>query len=124
MLFSFFVNQKKFLALARQDAAPLIDGLKQLPDIPRSGQWLNFVRHHDELTLDQLNDAEQNEIFQAFAPEEQMQIYGRGIRRRLPPMLKGERRYIEMIYSLLFTLPGIPLLRYGDENSCQSSSTV
>jgi maltose alpha-D-glucosyltransferase/alpha-amylase len=115
MLFSFFANQKKFLALARQDAAPLIDGLNQLPNIPQSGQWLNFVRHHDELTLDQLSDAERNEIFQAFAPEEHMQIYGRGIRRRLPPMVNGDRRYIELIYSLLFTLPGIPLIRYGEE---------
>lgn len=115
MLFSFFANQKKFLALARQDATSLADGLKQLPDIPRSGQWLNFVRHHDELTLDQLSDAERKEIFQAFAPEARMQIYGRGIRRRLPPMLKGNRRYIELTYSLLLTLPGIPLLRYGDE---------
>jgi maltose alpha-D-glucosyltransferase / alpha-amylase len=115
MLFSFFANQKKFLALARQNATPLVEGLKQLPPIPRSGQWLNFVRHHDELTLDQLSDAERNEIFQAFAPEERMQIYGRGIRRRLPPMVSSNRRYIEMIYSLLFTLPGIPLIRYGEE---------
>ncbi len=122
MLFSFFVNQKKFLALARQDATPLIEGLKQLPGIPRAGQWLNFVRHHDELTLDQLSDAERNEVFQAFAPEKHMQIYGRGIRRRLPPMMDGEsgdeqreRRRIELIYSLLFTLPGIPLIRYGEE---------
>jgi maltose alpha-D-glucosyltransferase / alpha-amylase len=115
MLFSFFANQKKFLALARQDATPLVEGLKQLPEIPRSGQWLNFVRHHDELTLDQLSDDERNEIFQVFAPEARMQIYGRGIRRRLPPMVNGNRRYIEMIYSLLFTLPGIPLIRYGEE---------
>lgn len=115
LLFSFFANQKKFLALARQDASPLVEGLKQLPVVPRSGQWLNFVRHHDELTLDQLSDAEQNEIFQAFAPEEHMQIYGRGIRRRLPPMVNNDRRYMEMIYSLLFTLPGIPLIRYGEE---------
>lgn len=115
MLFSFFANQKKFLALARQDATPLAEGLQQLPDIPKAGQWLNFVRHHDELTLDQLSEPEQQEIFHAFAPEPQMQIYGRGIRRRLPPMVQGDRRQIELIYSLLFTLPGIPLLRYGDE---------
>ncbi|MCU0527361.1 MAG: alpha-amylase family protein [Elainella sp. Prado103] len=115
MLFSFFVNQKKFLALARQDATPLAEGLQQLPDLPRSGQWLNFVRHHDELTLDQLSAAEQQEVFQAFAPDPAMQIYGRGIRRRLPPMIQNNRQHLELIYSLLFTLPGIPLLRYGDE---------
>ncbi|PSB68076.1 trehalose synthase, partial [filamentous cyanobacterium CCP1] len=78
-------------------------------------QWLNFVRHHDELTLDCIEDEEREEIFQAFAPEENMQIYERGIRRRLPPMLGDDRRQLEMIYSLSFSLPGAPLLRYGEE---------
>lgn len=115
MLFNFLPNQHLFLALARQDASPLKEGLKSLPDIPHNCQWLNFVRHHDELTLDQLSKEQQQEIFAAFAPEEKMQIFGRGIRRRLPPMVQGDRRRIEMIYSLAFSLPGIPLLRYGDE---------
>ncbi len=115
MLFSFFANQKKFLALAQKQAAPLAEGLQQLPEIPRSCQWLNFVRHHDELTLDQLSEAERGKIYEAFAPEEHMQIFGRGVRRRLPPMLNGDRRRIELVYSLLFALPGIPLIRYGDE---------
>ncbi len=116
MLFNFWLNQHMFLAFARQDAAPLCHGLKSLPEIPHIGQWVNFVRHHDELTLSELTDAERQEIFAAFAPEENMQIYhGRGIRRRLPPMLKGDRRRIELTYSLLFSLPGTPLLRYGEE---------
>lgn len=115
MLFSFILNQQMFLALARQSAAALKDGLKALPEIPHNAQWLNFVRHHDELTLDQLNKDQQQEIFAAFAPAENMQIFGRGIRRRLPPMVQGDRRRLEMIYSLAFTLPGTPLLRYGDE---------
>lgn len=115
MLFSFLLNQQMFLALARQEANPLIDGLKLLPDIPHQCQWLNFVRHHDELTLDKLSEEQQQEIFAAFAPEEAMQIFGRGIRRRLAPMVEGDRRRIEMIYSLAFSLPGVPLLRYGDE---------
>lgn len=115
MLFNFLLNQDVFLALAREQAAPIVERLKTLPDIPHSGQWLNFVRHHDELTLDRLTQDEQQEIFAAFAPDETMQIYGHGIRRRLPPMLKGERRHIELAYSLLFSLPGTPLLRYGDE---------
>lgn len=115
LLFNFILNQYKFLAFARQDANALLDGLKRLPTIPRHSQWLNFVRHHDELTLDQISDEERQEIFQAFAPKEHMQIYGRGIRRRLPPMLDGDRRRIEMVYSLSFSLPGTPLLRYGDE---------
>ncbi|MEP0879385.1 alpha-amylase family protein [Funiculus sociatus GB2-M2] len=115
LLFNFLLNQSMFLALARQAAEPLDYGLKNLPEIPAQCQWLNFVRHHDELTLDRLSESEMQEIFDAFAPEENMQIFGRGIRRRLPPMLKGDRRRIELTYSLMFSLPGIPLLRYGDE---------
>jgi maltose alpha-D-glucosyltransferase/alpha-amylase len=115
ILFNFLLNQYMFLALARKDAQPLFDGLKSLPNIPSSSQWLSFVRHHDELTLDLISDSEKQEIFQAFAPEKNMQIYGKGIRRRLPPMLKNDRRRIELTYSLLFSLPGTPLLRYGEE---------
>jgi maltose alpha-D-glucosyltransferase / alpha-amylase len=115
MLFSFLLNQQMFLALARQEAAALQDGLKATPSIPQNCQWLNFVRHHDELTLDQLSKEQQQEIFAAFAPEETMQIFGRGIRRRLAPMVQNNRQQIELIYSLAFSLPGIPLLRYGDE---------
>ncbi|MCU0542258.1 MAG: alpha-amylase family protein [Oscillatoriaceae cyanobacterium Prado104] len=115
VLFNFLLNQHLFLALARQEAAALHDGLKILPDIPPVCQWLNFVRHHDELTLDCISSSERDEIFAAFAPEEKMQIFGRGIRRRLPPMLGGNRRRIELVYSLLFSLPGTPMLRYGEE---------
>lgn len=115
ILFNFLLNQHLFLALARQDAGVLKDALKTLPQIPHNAQWLNFVRHHDELTLDQLSDEQRQEIFNAFAPEEAMQIFGRGIRRRLPPMMHNDRLRLEMTYSLAFTLPGTPLLRYGDE---------
>lgn len=115
LLFNFLLNQYSFLALARQDAEALRYGLETLPQIPAQCQWLNFVRHHDELTLDRLNDPERQEIFHAFAPQENMQIFGRGIRRRLPPMFKGDRRRMELAYSLMFSLPGTPLLRYGDE---------
>ncbi|MEG4006501.1 alpha-amylase family protein [Microcoleus sp. Pol11C1] len=115
ILFNFLLNQHLFLALARQESTALRDGLKTLPDIPAICQWLNFVRHHDELTLDRITSSEREEIFAAFAPEKTMQIFGRGIRRRLPPMMKGDRRRIELVYSLLFTLPGTPMLRYGEE---------
>ncbi len=115
MLFNFLLNQYLFLALARQQPDPLIEGLKILPDIPHSEQWVNFLRHHDELTLDRLTEEEREEIFSAFAPDENMQIYHRGIRRRLAPMLRGDRRRLELVYSLLFSLTGTPLLRYGDE---------
>ncbi|MBD1807494.1 alpha-glucosidase C-terminal domain-containing protein [Microcoleus sp. FACHB-SPT15] len=115
MLFNFLLNQYMFLALAREQAAPIIEALKTIPDTPSTGQWLNFLRHHDELNLNQLTKDEQKEIFAAFAPDETMQIYGHGIRRRLPPMLGGDRHHLELAYSLLFSLPGTPLLRYGDE---------
>ncbi|MBE9185706.1 alpha-amylase family protein [Microcoleus sp. LEGE 07076] len=115
VLFNFLLNQYLFLALARQESTALRDGLKILPDIPPICQWLNFVRHHDELTLDRISSSEREEIFAAFAPDERMQIFGRGIRRRLPPMMGGDGCRIELIYSLLFTLPGTPMLRYGQE---------
>lgn len=115
MLFNFLLNQHMFLALARQESNPLRNGLKSLPDIPRICQWLNFVRHHDELALDRISQSEREDIFQVFAPDQNMRIYGHGIRRRLPPMMGGERRRIELTYSLMFSLPGTPLLRYGEE---------
>lgn len=115
LLFNFLLNQYLFLALARQESAPLKEGLKSLPNIPSIGQWLNFVRHHDELALNYLKQSQQEEIFQTFAPDEKMKIFGHGIRRRLAPMLENDRRRLELTYSLLFSLPGTPLLRYGDE---------
>ncbi len=115
MLFNFLLNQYMFLALARRESHSLRDGLKTLPDLPGICQWLNFVRHHDELALDRLSQSQQEEIFQAFAPDKNMQIYGHGIRRRLPPIMNSERRRIELTYSLMFSLPGTPLLRYGEE---------
>jgi maltose alpha-D-glucosyltransferase/alpha-amylase len=115
MLFSFLVNQYYFLALARQQAEPLIRGLKELPPLPPTGQWANFVRNHDELDLGRLTPEERQEVFALFAPDSGMQLYERGIRRRLPPMLEGDRRRIELAYSLMFSLPGTPVLRYGEE---------
>ena len=74
-----------------------------------------FVRNHDELTLDQLSDREAPEVFAAFGPDETMQLYGRGLRRRLPPMLDGDPHRVRLVYSLLFSLPGTPVLFYGEE---------
>jgi trehalose synthase len=115
MLFDFPVMQAMYLALARQDARPLRRALERRPDIPEDSQWAIFVRNHDELTLDQLSDAERGEVFDAFGPEETMQLYGRGLRRRLPPMLDGDPVRIRLVYSLLFSLPGTPVLFYGEE---------
>jgi maltose alpha-D-glucosyltransferase / alpha-amylase len=115
MLFNFLLNQRLFLALARERAAPLAEVLQKLPELPTTGQWANFLRNHDELDLGRLSDEERDEVYAAFAPEEDMRIYGRGIRRRLAPMLGGDRRRLELAYSLLLSLPGTPVLRYGDE---------
>jgi trehalose synthase len=115
MIFDFVAMQNLYLSLARQDAGPLATALRNRPRIPQDAQWANFVRNHDELTLDQLSESERQEVFAAFGPEEGMQIYGRGLRRRLPPMLEGDEQRIRMVYSLLFSLPGTPVLYYGEE---------
>ncbi|GAA1061138.1 alpha-amylase family protein [Agromyces bracchium] len=113
--FDFEAMQRLYLSLARQDATPLRDTLARRPQLEPEKQWANFVRNHDELTLDKLSDAEREEVFDAFAPEDWMRVYGRGIVRRLPPMLEGDPRRIRMVYSLLFALPGTPVLFYGEE---------
>jgi maltose alpha-D-glucosyltransferase/alpha-amylase len=115
MLFNFLLNQHLFLGLARSDAGPVLAGLEKTPDIPPTCQWATFLRNHDEIDLSGLADEERAEAFAAFGPEPEMQLYGRGIRRRLAPMLGGDRRRIEMAYSLQLTLPGTPVLRYGEE---------
>jgi maltose alpha-D-glucosyltransferase/alpha-amylase len=115
MLFNFTLNERLFLALAREDAAPLRQGVTETPSIPPSCQWATFLRNHDEIDLSGLAPDERAEVFAAFGPEPAMQLYDRGIRRRLAPMLDGDRRRIELAYSLQFTLPGTPVLRYGEE---------
>jgi trehalose synthase len=115
MLFDFISMQKLYLSLARADAGPLAEALLQRPHVNPDSQWATFVRNHDELTLDKLSEEERAEVFAAFGPEERMQVYGRGLRRRLPPMLDGDPRRIRMVYSLLFSLPGTPVLFYGEE---------
>ena len=116
MQFDFFTNQRLFLALARQQAAPLEEALRSRPGGLRvESQFANFLRNHDELTLDLLQEDEQDEVLDAFAPEEEMRFAGRGLRRRLPGMFNGDPRRLKMAYSLLFTLPGTPVLFYGEE---------
>ncbi|QKJ18558.1 alpha-amylase family protein [Microbacterium hominis] len=114
MQFDFVGMQAFYLSLARSDPAPLIAALTSRPTLPPEAQWANFLRNHDELTLDKLSEDERQEVFDAFAPDERQRVFGRGITRRLPPML-GDPRRIRMAYSLLFTLPGTPVLFYGEE---------
>ena len=115
MAFNFPVMQAMYLALARGDAGPIRDAMGGLPELEEECQWASFVRNHDELTLDQLSDGEREEVFAAFGPTKDVQLYGRGIRKRLPTMLGGDMRRIRMVYSLAFSLPGTPVLFYGEE---------
>jgi maltose alpha-D-glucosyltransferase/alpha-amylase len=114
MMFNFWVNQHLFASMATEDARPLAKALRQTQALPEGAQWANFLRNHDELDLGHLDDDVRQAVFRAFGPEPSMQLYDRGIRRRLAPML-GDRRRIELAYSLLFSLPGTPVVRYGDE---------
>lgn len=116
MLFSFMGNQHLILALARESAEPLIKGLQAQPEIPKTGQWVYFVRNHDELSLDKLSDVEQTEILTNFQQDrEKVWIFERGIRRRFPPLVANDPRRIRLAYSLMMTLPGTPVLFYGEE---------
>ncbi|MDX5436529.1 MAG: trehalose synthase, partial [Pontibacter sp.] len=114
MLFNFILDNYIFLALAREEAKPIADWLRK-PLPPENCQWANFLRNLDELDLERLTAEERQEVFERFAPEDNMRIFNRGIRRRLAPMLQGNRSHLEMVYSLLFSMPGSPLLVYGDE---------
>jgi maltose alpha-D-glucosyltransferase/alpha-amylase len=115
MVFNFDVNQHLFYALASGDCRSLMKAMSDTRPRPASGQWGHFLRNHDELDLGRLTISQRQTVFNAFGPEKNMQLYERGIRRRLTPMLQGDRRRLELAYSLMLTLPGTPVLRYGDE---------
>jgi maltose alpha-D-glucosyltransferase / alpha-amylase len=115
MMFNFQVNQNLFYALAAADVRPLVKAMQKTEQRPETGQWGIFLRNHDELDLGRLTEKQRSQVFAAFGPEREHQLYDRGIRRRLAPMLGGDRRRLELAYSLMFTLPGTPVLRYGDE---------
>jgi trehalose synthase len=124
MVLNFTVNQAMYLALARGEAEPLVRALRALPEIPHECQWANFVRNHDELTLDKLSESEREEVFAAFGPEPEHQLYGRGLRRRLPSMLGNDQDRIRLAYSLAFSLPGTPVLFYGEEIGMHESLEI
>jgi maltose alpha-D-glucosyltransferase/alpha-amylase len=110
----FWVNNLTFLALARGQAEPLHRAVRNQPQPPQGCTYVNWLRNHDELDLERLAPAERDEVFEAFAPAEQMRAFGRGIRRRVAPMLGDERR-VAMAHAILQSLPGVPVVRYGDE---------
>ena len=115
MMLNFAVNQRLFYAMATADIRPLVKALEDTYERPHAAQWVNFLHSHDELDLGRLTDAQRQKVFEAFGPDKSMQLYNRGIRRRLAPMLDNHRERLELAFSLLFTLPGTPMLQYGDE---------
>ena len=114
MCFNFPLMPRMYMALRQEDSHPIADILRQTPDIPASCQWALFLRNHDELTLEMVTDEERDYLYQAYASDPQMRING-GIRRRLAPLLENDRQRIELLTGLLFSLPGTPVVYYGDE---------
>ncbi len=115
MLLNFLLNNYMFLSLAIGNAEPMQRVLELMPPLPTGCSWANFLRNLDEVDLERLTEEERKKVFAAFAPDEDMRIYGRGIRRRLSPMLGGNRKWLELAFSLMFSLPGAPTIVYGDE---------
>lgn len=115
MMFNFYANQHLFYALATGELEPFKKALDETAQIPESSQWAHFLRNHDEIDLGRLTDAQRKKVYAAMGPDTNMQLYDRGIRRRLAPMLGNDPRRLAMAYSLLFSLPGAPVIRYGEE---------
>lgn len=115
LVFDFVANQQMFLGLARRTAAPLRHALSTRPEPEGLGQWAMFLRNHDELNLGQLTQQERQECFDLYGPDKDMQLFDRGLRRRLAPMLGGDLARLKMAYSLMLALPGTPVFWYGDE---------
>jgi maltose alpha-D-glucosyltransferase/alpha-amylase len=114
MAFHFPLMPRMFMALRQEDRHPIVEILRQTPDIPDNCQWAMFLRNHDELTLEMVTDEERDYMYQAYATDPQMRI-NVGIRRRLAPLLENSRRRIELLNTLLFSMPGTPVVYYGDE---------
>jgi maltose alpha-D-glucosyltransferase/alpha-amylase len=114
MAFHFPLMPRMFMALRQEDRHAITEILNQTPDIPDTCQWALFLRNHDELTLEMVTDEERDYMYQVYAADPQMRL-NVGIRRRLAPLMENSRRRIELMNSLLFSMPGTPILYYGDE---------
>ncbi|KFE70232.1 maltose alpha-D-glucosyltransferase [Hyalangium minutum] len=114
MGFHFPVMPRLFMAVRKEDRAPIVEILQQTPEIPENCQWAIFLRNHDELTLEMVTDEDRDYMYREYAMDPRMRI-NLGIRRRLAPLMDNGRRRIELMHSLLFTLPGTPVMYYGDE---------
>lgn len=114
MAYHFPLMPRLFMAIRMENSYPIIDILNQTPSIPESCQWGLFLRNHDELTLEMVTDEERDYMYHVFAQDPKQRI-NLGIRRRLAPLVKNDRREMELMYVLLFSFPGSPILYYGDE---------
>jgi maltose alpha-D-glucosyltransferase / alpha-amylase len=114
MAFNFPLMPRMFMALRREQCWPIVEIMDQLPAIPSSSQWALFLRNHDELTLEMVSHEERDYMYNEYAKDPRMRL-NLGIRRRLAPLMDNDRRQIELLYSILLTLPGSPVLYYGDE---------
>ncbi|MEJ2720357.1 MAG: maltose alpha-D-glucosyltransferase, partial [bacterium] len=114
MSFHFPLMPRLFMALRMEDRYPIVDILDQTPALPDACQWAVFLRNHDELTLEMVTDEERDYMYRAYAQDPQMRL-NLGIRRRLAPLMGNHRRRIELLNSLLFSMPGTPIIYYGDE---------
>jgi len=114
MAFHFPLMPRMYMSIAQEDRHPISDILRQTPEIPEGTQWAIFLRNHDELTLEMVTDEERDYLWSFYAADRRARI-NLGIRRRLAPLLENDRRKIELMNSLLFTMPGTPIVYYGDE---------
>ena len=114
MAFHFPIMPRLYIAIGQEDSRPIIEILKQTPDIPHACQWAIFLRNHDELTLEMVTESEREYMYNTYAPVHEMRI-NLGIRRRLAPLMNYSRPRIELMNALLFSLPGTPIVYYGDE---------
>ncbi len=114
MAFHFPLMPRIYMAIAREDRHPITDILRQTPEIPDACQWGIFLRNHDELTLEMVTDAERDYLWSSYAADRRARV-NLGIRRRLAPLMQNDRRKIELVNALLLSLPGTPILYYGDE---------
>jgi maltose alpha-D-glucosyltransferase/alpha-amylase len=114
MAFNFPLMPRLFMAIRREDRRPIVDIMRQMPSIPPSCQWATFLRNHDELTLEMVTDEERDYMYREYAKDLRMRL-NLGIRRRLAPLIDNDRRQVELLYGLLYSLPGSPVIYYGDE---------
>lgn len=115
LVLNFWLNKYFYVSLARKSARPLRNAVKKMIVPPDSCCFANWLRNHDELDLEGISQKDKQFVLDTFAPDEEMNVYQRGIRRRLAPMLNGDHKQLAFCHAVLFSLPGVPVMRYGDE---------